>query len=252
MTSIERAERGPVLVLALDRPPVNALDVETLDDLTDALVEARGDDPDAVVLTGAGRCFSAGADLQRILRGDASYIDAGIEALTRAFEALFTFPRPVVAAVNGHALAGGCVLTCACDYRVMSSTAGRIGAIELAAGVPFPAWALEIMRFAVGNDDLQEIILFGSSYEPAEALDRGLIDEVVGETELSSRAEDVAQTLAKVPRNTFSLTKAAVRKPAIEAARRGAMETDDQVKAAWRSPEVLESIRRQLEALGAV
>ena len=251
MSSIRSDVQGNVTVLTLDRPPVNALDAETLDELSDALDKLH--EAEAVVMTGTGSIFSAGADLWKVLEAskDPAYIDRGIVALSRAFEALFTFPRPLVGAVNGHALAGGCIITCACDYRVMSDSGGRIGAVELAAGVPFPAWALEILRFAVNNHHLQEVVIVGRSYKPAAAQQLGLVDEVVQPEELMQRALEIADNLAEIPRPTFTATKSMLREPAVSAAREGAERTDEQVKAAWRSPEVLAKVRRTMESLSS-
>jgi enoyl-CoA hydratase len=249
LTAISLETHGNTAVITFDRPPVNALDVDTLHELADTLDRIAGDDPDGVILTGRGKVFSAGADLRKVLEADADYIAEGIEALTRAFETLFVFPRPVVAAVNGYALAGGAVLTCECDHRLMAEGAGTIGAIELAAGVPFPSWALEIMRFAVNNEHLQEIILFGRSYPPAEALDKGLIDEVVPDGALMQRALEIVDELARVPRTTFAISKRELRHGAVVAARDGSERFDDEVKAAWASEEVLSAIRRQMERL---
>jgi enoyl-CoA hydratase len=247
--AITTEDRDGVLVVRLERPPVNALDVETLDELSDVLDEADRNDPTAVVLTAEGNIFSAGADLFRVLQGDADYIDSGIEALTRNFRTLFEFPRPVVAAVNGHALAGGAVLTCACDYRVMAGGQARIGAIELKAGVPFPSWALEVVRYAVNNDNVAEVVYFGHAYEPNAAHAKGLINEVVPGEDLMERALEAARELGAVPRSTFAIVKRALRRPAVEAAIAGSARYDAEVKAAWKSPEVLDAIRAQLEAL---
>ena len=251
MASLSLETAGNTAVVSFDRPPVNALDVETLHELADTLDRLLKDDPDGVILTGTGAVFSAGADLRRVLEGDANYIAEGIEALTRAFETLFVFPRPVVAAVNGYALAGGAVLTCECDYRLMGENAGEIGAIELAAGVPFPSWALEIMRFAVNNEHLQEVILFGRSYPPARAIGLGLIDEMVPDAELRARAIEIVEELARVPRNTFAITKRELRHEAVATARRVSERFDDEVKTAWASAEVLGAIRRQMERLAS-
>ena len=226
------------------------MDVDGLNELTERLDKAVWEEQGALVLTGKGSTFSAGADLRKVLDGGPEYINAGIVAMSQAFEALFVFPRPVVAAVNGHALAGGCILTSACDYRIMSETAGTIGAVELKAGVPFPSWALEVLRHAVNNAHVQEIVLTGHSYPPAEALSKGLIDEVVPENELLPRALEMAAELSAVPANTYRLTKRALRKPAVEAAIKGAASTNEEVKAAWRSPEVQDAIRRLMESLG--
>ena len=125
-------DRDGVTVVELDRGPVNALDLELLGALTAAF--ERADSP--VVLTGAGRTFSAGVDLRRIVEEPDSYVAEFLAALARAFLAVFTHPRPTVAAINGHAIAGGCLFALCCDTRVMG--AGTIGLTELAVGVRFP------------------------------------------------------------------------------------------------------------------
>lgn len=245
MSSLRVEEHDGVAVVTIDRPPVNATDVETLQELTEALDAAR--EAKAVVLTGAGAVFSAGADLRRVLDGGADYIEAGIDALTGCFRTLFTSPRPVVAAVNGHALAGGCVLSCGCDYRVISPTA-RIGAIEHQAGVPFPAWALELVRFGVNNEHISEVLLFGRAYDARTAQEMGVVDEVA-EGDVLGRALDVAHELGSIPAGSFALTKRILRQATVEAADRLAAETDADVKRAWNSEEVLTAIRTQLESL---
>jgi len=241
-------DRDEVRVLRLDRPPVNALDVETLNELSDALDAAiDSGSVRAAVLTGTGKVMSAGADLVKVLEGDGRYIDAGIDALTRAFRTLFTFPKPVVAAINGHALAGGAVLACGCDHRVMG-TSGRIGTIELAAGVPFPAWALELVRHAVPNGHFEEVVYFGRSYEAGAALERGLIDEIATGDVVVDLALERARELARVPATTYALTKRSARAATVAAAE-ALTRWDDEVKAAWRSDEVRDAVRRQIEAL---
>lgn len=241
-------DRDRIRILRIDRPPVNALDVDTLNELSDAFDTAAADQTRAVILTGTDSTMSAGADLMKVLEGDDSYIDAGIDALSRNFRTLFEFPKPVVAMVNGHALAGGAVLTCGCDYRLMGKWAGSIGTIELAAGVPFPAWALELVRYAVPNEYFSEVVYFARSYVPEEALKKGLIDEVVADTLLMPRAIEVAFELSQVPPRTFAITKRSMRAATIAAAEE-LTKFDDDVKAAWKSPEVQDAVRRQMDAL---
>jgi len=139
-----------VCIVTLNRPHrLNAIVPELLEDLIAAL-QAADSDPSvcAVVLTGSGPSFSAGVDLKRIVEGGPRYVERFLPALSAALLAVFDHAKPVVAAVNGHALAGGCVLAAACEMRLMSG--GTIGLAELAAGVPFPTVPLEVMRHAVG------------------------------------------------------------------------------------------------------
>ncbi|MGR6917633.1 enoyl-CoA hydratase/isomerase family protein [[Actinomadura] parvosata] len=158
---IETADHAGVAVLALAHGPVNALDLELLTAVPEVLATVAG--ARAVVLTGRGRAFSAGVDLKRIVEGGPEYVERFLPALSAAALALFEHPRPVVAAVNGHALAGGCVLAAACDARLMSG--GTIGLTELAAGVPFPTVPLEIMRHAAGP--ALEAMVLGAGWIPA-------------------------------------------------------------------------------------
>ena len=115
---------------------VNALDSELSTALIDVLDDVERDtDIASVVLTGRGSAFSAGVDLIRMLDEPPSYLDRLLDELTKAMLRLYTFPRPVLAAVNGHAIAGGCILVCACDYRIMVEGDATIGVPELRVGV---------------------------------------------------------------------------------------------------------------------
>src|ERR1700735_4566733 len=143
---LETEDRSGATVLRLKHGKVNALDTDLLratTAATQALAPAA-----AVVTTGHGSAFSAGVDLKRIVDGGQSYVREFLPALSETFLAVFDHPGPVVAAVNGHAIAGGCVLAAACDVRLMS--AGRIGLSELSVGVPFPTVALEGLGHAGG------------------------------------------------------------------------------------------------------
>jgi enoyl-CoA hydratase/carnithine racemase len=114
-------------------------------------------------------------------------------AVSRALGALFSLPKPVVAAVNGHAIAGGCVMACAADYRMMAREPGRIGIPELLVGVPFPVVPLEIMRFAAPPQHLQSLIYRGTTLTADEALQHGLVDAVVDPEGLVDGAVAVAE-----------------------------------------------------------
>jgi enoyl-CoA hydratase len=132
-----------IAVLTLAHGKANALDIEFCDALARHFAELRRSDLRAVVLTGQGKIFSAGVDLKRLSAGGADYIRRFLPALHRLYEAVFFHPKPVVAAINGHAIAGGCVLACCADRRIMARESGRMGVTEILVGVPFAALAFE-------------------------------------------------------------------------------------------------------------
>src|ERR1700758_4851747 len=176
---IEIQTVGTVQVLTFSSGRVNAQDVELLQDLTGALGELKRSGAGALVITGAGRAFSAGVDLNRVVDGGLDYTDRLVPALSEAFEAMFCYPGPTVAAINGAAIAGGCVLACACDRRLITPDA-KIGASEVRVGVPFPVAALEVMRYACGRH-AEEVLLGGGVYRGDDAVSRGLAHRVVAD-----------------------------------------------------------------------
>src|SRR5262245_19721303 len=191
----------------------NALDVEFCQAITERFERLRTSDSRAVVLTGEGKMFSAGVDLIRLLDEGVEYLRTFLPALATMVETVFFYPKPVVAAVNGHAIAGGCILACAADHRVMARDAGRIGVPELLVGAPFPTLALEIMRFAAAPQRFQELIYGGATFSAQEALPLGLVDEVAEPADLVDRAVTAAERLLALPAPVFALTKSQLRQP---------------------------------------
>ena len=238
--------RGRVTVVRMAHGKVNAFDPEFMKGLAGQLDALEAADTAAVVLTGAGRVFSAGVDLRRLVDGGADYVKALLPRLGGAFSRAFAFPRPLVAAVNGHAIAGGCVLACACDYRVMADGAGRIGTPELSVGVPFPGMALEILRLAVPAHRLQALIYRGLTCAPAEAVANGLVDELAAPEAVVDRAVEVAARLGALPPASFSLTKRMIREPSRNRVR-DLQAVDEAVAEAWASPPVQEAVRAYVE-----
>ena len=246
MGSFKIEDRSGIAVIWLDRPPVNALDLDVLNELVDVLAEVEASQARAAVLTGRGAIFSAGADLMRVLASDDSYVKDAVAALSRAFGALFTFPLPIVAAINGHAIAGGAILVCACDHKVMGED-GTIGVSELRVGVPFPLYALEIVRFAVTPQRFQEIIFRARNYDPDAGRALGFVDELVPTAEVLDRALRRADELASIPRETFRVMKEAVRAPTVRRVRDHAAAHDERAAELWASGDVREAIRSFLD-----
>ena len=237
----ELTRRGTVAILRMAHGKANALDVELCEDLTAKLRACADSDAGALVVTGDGKMFSAGVDLLRLVDGGAAYVRTFLPALNRLCETLFSFPRPVVAAVNGHAIAGGCIIACAADCKLMARDAGRIGIPELLVGVPFPVAPLEIMRFAAPAQQLQTMIYRGVMFTAELAQQHGLVDAVVEADRLLEEAVVAAEGLAAVPSAAFALTKQQLRAPARDRMRGGGA-IDKGVEDAWASPEILAAI----------
>lgn len=239
---IQGEDVGGVVVLRLDHGPVNALDLELARTLTQTFTDLARSGCRAIVLTGSGSVFSGGVDLWRLAEGGHAYAEAFLPALSDALEAIFLCPKPVVAAINGHALAGGCVVALAGDRRVMTDGDARIGLTELSAGLPFPSAALEVVRFAIGDHHLNEIALSGARLTGIEATRTHLVDELVGVAEVVDRAVAQALELGTIPEATFRLSKAQMR---AEAARRIATaraEHDADVISLWGSESAAQGI----------
>ena len=243
---ITSESRDRVTVVRLEHGKVNAFDAEFMRGWIAELARLEQADTSAVVLTGRGAVFSAGVDLRRLTEGGRDYVRAFLPLLGDAFFKTFTFPKPLVAAVNGHAIAGGCVLACACDYRIMADGAGRIGTPELSVGVPFPVMALEILRLTVPAHRLQALIYRGLTCTPAEAAANGLIDETAAPEAVVDRAVEVAARLGALPPASFALTKRVIREPT----RNRVLElrsVDEAVAEAWTSPHVLDAVRAYVD-----
>ena len=242
---IEIQTVGTVRVLALSSGRVNALDVEVLEELTAAIRELQGSGAGALVVTGAGRVFCAGVDLNRVLQGGADYADRLIPALSDAFVAMFCYPGPTVAAINGAAIAGGCVLACACDRRLIGPDA-RIGASEVRVGVPFPAAALEVMRYACG-DRAEEVLLGGRIYRGADAIANGLAHRVIAD-DLIEAAVAEASELAEISADAYRHTKAQLRAPTLARISEGG-DIDDEVRQLWGADQTRQRIADSVERL---
>jgi enoyl-CoA hydratase len=244
---VQRDDRGNVAVLTMNHGRANALDVELSMAFDEALREVESSSAKAVVLTGRGNIFSAGADLFRVVDASPADVERFLAALGNALGRIFTFPRPVVAAINGHAIAGGCIIACACDYRLASEGPASIGVPELRVGVPFPAMALEILRAVVPPQHVQDLVYTGRLCTPDEARRVGLVDHVVPPEALLERAVGLAADFTACPAASFAATKQMLREPAMERVARATETSRRHVVDVWNLPETRSAIRQYIE-----
>jgi len=243
---IERQDHDGIRVLRLAHGKVSAMDIE-LGEAFIVELKAAADDPvRGVVVTGTGSSFSAGVDLFRLIKDGPDYGKRFLPVLDTMLRDALTFPKPLVAAVNGHAIAGGCILTAACDRRIMAEGTGRIGVPELVVGVPFPALPLQIVSARITDATFRNLVLTGRTVQADEAVALGLIDEKCLPEQLLDRAVAAANQLAAIPAGSFALTKEAFTTLILD---RAACLSDlnARVLHAWMQPQTYETIRQYLE-----
>ncbi len=240
---IDVQDQDGIAVVSIRHGKANALDLELCAALVDTFHEIESSSARASVITGQGRIFCAGVDLVRLSGGGADYVRAFLPALHALYDTVVHHRKPVVAAVNGHAIAGGCVLQCCADRRIAARNVGRIGVTELLVGVPFPALAFEVMRLATAPRHFPEVILSGATFATPEALERGLIDEETEPERVMERSLAAARALAALPPATFAMTKGQLRQPLIERMAADGKRVDTLAERIWTSPETLDHVR---------
>jgi enoyl-CoA hydratase len=206
--SIEQV--GDVALVRVDRPPANAMDPELLADAIAATEEVAALDAGAVVLTGRPGFFSAGADLKVVPTLDAAGQRAMVDGINGLCMAWYGLPRPVVCAVNGHAIAGGLVFALCGDYRVAAAQ-GRYGLTELRAGVPYPTMAIAVVAAELSAPAARRLTLLADLVDAADLRDLGAFDEVVPNDDVLDRALAVARDLATLPSSAYAATKRRLR-----------------------------------------
>lgn len=203
--AVRHGEEAGVLRLVLDRPPLNVLDGAALADLEAALEGAAGSEAKAVCLSGHGKAFCAGVAVEDHLP---DRVEATLECFRRVVERLLELPMPVVAAVHGAALGGGCELLAACDV-VLAREDARLGQPEIRLGV-FPPAACALLPRLVGRQRALELILTGRTLDAGEALEVGLVQQVLPEEGFEGRVETFLAHLAGLSRPVLRLAKRAV------------------------------------------
>jgi enoyl-CoA hydratase len=241
---------GGVRVLTLDRPPANTLDEALLEALGDAIDGARETSAvRAVVLTGAGAFFSGGFDLAAPRR-DADATRALAVLYRDVHLKLLTLPKPTLAAVAGHAIAGGLVLVLACDYRLGADGPYQLGLNEVAIGASFPRAALEIVRLRLPHPRAAELLLGAALYPAAQAARLGIIDELLAPDVLFDTVLRRAARMGAFPRDAYAHTKAALVEEAVGRVMSEPPDAVDRGAAVWTSAESRAARARQREKLG--
>ena len=224
---------------------VNAMDLEFCEGLIGVLKENKSN-PDivAVVLSGNGNVFSAGIDLKRWLVEGPNYVEPFMIRLEELFEEVFCFPKPILSAINGHAIAGGCMLATACDYRLISDSA-RIGILESRLGVPLPITAIEIVRHVATASAFRKIVSVGATYVGCDAVSAGLADE--NAIDLGPLVASAIREFSAIPAPAFEMTKLQVRQPVMKMVEQSKSELFQKYLEIWKSQQTRDAIAAYVE-----
>ena len=246
--SYVRVERhGAVAVLTLDRPPVNALELRINEHSRAALEEIAASDAGAMVVTGAGGTFSAGLDLKVVPAYGPDEQRALVAGANEMLGRLYAFPLPVVAAVNGHAIAGGLVLALACDYRVGTTAPCKLGLTEARAGIPFPAVAMAIVRAELSPAAARVLTLVARNSDAEQARALGILDELQPPERVFARALAVAEDLASMPRDAYARIKHQLRAETIARNESTIATGSDPMLESWLGPQSASASRKLLQ-----
>jgi len=238
-----RAMADDTYELVIRAPGRNALSRELMERLLGALREAAGR---PLVLRGVDGVFSAGLNLREVAALDASGMAAFLRLLEALIGALYDYPGPTVACVDGHAIAGGCVLALCCDWRVAADQPQlRLGLNEVALGLEFPPAILALVRDRVPRRHIERVVLEAGLYDPVTACALGLVDEVAADAPTAARA--ALARLAASPAETYRATKRAVHAGVLALSAAQQRDFEERIVPAWCAPATKARIAAVLE-----
>jgi enoyl-CoA hydratase/carnithine racemase len=244
LTAPAETRHDPAVVeIRIDGPGRNSLSTAVMEDLL-ARLERAGGEP--VLLTGAGGTFSAGLNLKEIAALDRPGMERYLTLLETLIERLYLHPAPTVACIEGHAIAGGCVLAACCDMRVIASDPRiRMGLNEVALGLEFPPKLFGVVRRRMAPRAQERVLLEAGLYDPQTAYSFGLVDEVTDTPRPA--AEAWLERLAAHPRAAYAATKRLLREDSVRISPEAMRRFREELVPAWVAPEVKDRVRAVLK-----
>jgi Delta3-Delta2-enoyl-CoA isomerase len=246
---VTRIEHGDVRELRMNRPPVNALTDELLGRLRAAIERsAQQEGAKGIVLSGSPGRFSAGFDLPLLLGLDRKEIAKTWQELYGLLRTIAASPIPIVAAMTGHAIAGGTVIAIFCDCRIMASGDFKLGLNEVQVGIPLPPIVIACLKRLVGARVADYLAVMGPLISPQQALQFGLVDELA-EPDVVSRAVEWCQRLVELPEAAIS-TRRDARKDLIALFENTTESEQNSFTDSWFSPSTQKYVRATVERMG--
>lgn len=217
MNFISVSKEDGIATVTLNRGKVNALNEHLIEQLDKCFGDLERDEAvKAIIFTAQGKFFSFGFDIPEFLSYTKEAFIRYLTKFTNLYTSMFLFPKPVVAALNGHAIAGGCMLALACDSRIMTSGKAKISLNEISFGSSVFAGSVEMLKFCVGAKNAESVLYSGAMYTAEEAIQLGLIDRISSPENLMAEAGKAAQDLAAKEMQAFRSIKGLLRKPVAE------------------------------------
>jgi len=243
-------EHGPVREIRLNRPPVNALSPELISALAQAAESAPQQGARALVLSGSPGIFSAGLDVPCLLKLDQPSMNQVWRSFYGLMRALACSRIPIVAAITGHAPAGGTVLAIFCDYRVAAEGDAKLGLSEVQVGLPLPPLIFSALRRLVGARQAERLGVTGALISPEEAAIVGLVDEVVASDQVVDHALRWCESLLALPSTAVRLTRKQARADLVEAFAQQTIDEElSQVTSWWWVEETQDALREMVQRL---
>ena len=245
MEFVKTEVQNGIATLTLQRGKVNALNGSVIKEISTALQNFENDsEVTAVILTGKDKFFSFGFDIPEFLAYSKTDFTEFLVNFTNLYSYLFLYPKPVVAALNGHTIAGGCMLALACDVRLMVLGKGKISLNEIGFGSSVFAGATEILLFQVGGKNATDILYSGKMCDADEAKRMNLIDSVVSEEQLITESIQAARTLGDKYLPAFKSVKKFLREPIADSYRPREMESITEFVENWYSESTWENLKK--------
>jgi enoyl-CoA hydratase/carnithine racemase len=201
--------RDSIAIVKLNRGITNALNLEFVQSLAEVLQEMKSDpEVHALVLSSSNeKFFSIGFDIPQLFGLTRDDFRVFYRTINQMYMDLFSMPKPIVAAIGGHAIAGGCILTLCCDYRLIAKGRKLMGLNEIKLGVPVPYIADCVLRYLIGVRTAREILELGEFYQSDELLELGLVDEVCPLGEVLPKSVEKAKVLGSKPHEAYGMIK---------------------------------------------
>jgi enoyl-CoA hydratase/carnithine racemase len=246
-TSIEHQDH--VAILNLDRGPTNPLNLSVVRELAEILLTLRNDrDVHSLVLSSLGdKFFSIGFDIPELYDLPRDDLTTAYRAFNQLCLDLYTFPKPTVAALKGHAIAGGTILALTCDYRYIAMGHKLMGLNEIKLGVPVPYLADLILKQVVGSRIAREMVETGDLYSPDQLAEIGLVDGVHQVDQVIPQALEWANSLGEHPQEVYALIKNNRVEKIIQDFKQRSKEKEEQFVNCWYSPAARDRLKAAME-----